>query len=131
MDETFFDPELNEILAVKSLFMSSGWLKYEEKVKTLLTFHVSEIDKLTESEEPLRVEDLPALNFHKAKCSVLRDLLRAKEEMLDEVDPDRELKKEKTDFEVKEKDLIEEFKREERYIHHIATNKKDDNEKMQ
>jgi hypothetical protein len=121
MDEGIFDPKFNDLLAVKTLFMSSGWLKYEDRVKSLLVSHEYMIDQITKNDKILKVEDIPEINRLMAKCAVYRELLEAKKEMLDEVDPNWEAKEEKTTFDIPEQEAPKPYEPQQgKFINHIA-----------
>jgi hypothetical protein len=120
MDEGIFDPAFNDLLATKTLFMSAGWIKYEEHVKELVVNEQDHIDRLLNDDKPLSDNDMKMLNMHKTLLRAWRALLLIKEEMLDSVDPEREEKIEHTGFDTSEmKSVKDETDIRGRFVQHI------------
>jgi hypothetical protein len=85
-----FLPNPDDVIIVKTLFSHPGWIKYEERITDTIQVLDYNINQLTNGTSPITIENLPLLNNQIAERRMLQLMLAFKEELLDEVDPDRE-----------------------------------------
>lgn len=82
---SLMDKEFQSMAAIKGLYDSAGWKLYEEKLKDLYMYEKGQLDQLLRM--PVGANQLPALNDHLSRLTILRIILSLKGELADEFSP--------------------------------------------
>lgn len=85
-----FVPNPDDVILIKTLFLHPGWKKYEEKIHECINILNYNINQLINGVIPVTEQNLPILNQNINERRMFELMLLFKEDLLDEVDPNRE-----------------------------------------